>query len=322
MSRTTGAPEHEIDVEVAAREAVADGVVRLTLRPTAGTELPEWEPGAHLDLDLGPDLVRQYSLCGDRHDPETYQVAVLREPAGRGGSAHVHDAVEVGRVLRVRGPRNNFVLADSPRYLFLAGGIGITPIVPMIAEAEKAGADWRLIYGGRSRASMAFRDELVERYGDRVSLRPQDEVGLLDLEALLGTPSDGTLVYCCGPEALLRAVEERCAAWPSGALHVERFAPKEVPSTAEDGSFEVEFAQSGITVTVPPGVSIVDAAADAGVTIETSCREGTCGTCESAVLGGVPEHRDSLLTPEEQAENDVMFPCVSRAASEKLVIDR
>ena len=322
MSRTTGAPEHEIDVEVSAREAVADGVVRLTLRPTDGTELPEWEPGAHLDLDLAPDLVRQYSLCGDRHDRACYQVAVLREPAGRGGSAHVHDAVEVGRVVRVRGPRNNFALADSPRYLFLAGGIGITPIVPMIAEAEKAGADWRLVYGGRSRASMAFRDELVERYGDRVSLQPQDEVGLLDLEGLLGTPSDGTLVYCCGPEALLEAVEERCAAWPSGALHVERFAPKAVPSTAEDGTFEVEFAQSGVTVTVPPGVSIVDAAAEAGVTIETSCREGTCGTCESEVLGGVPEHRDSLLTPEEQAENDVMFPCVSRAASEKLVIDR
>jgi ferredoxin-NADP reductase len=322
VSRTTGAPEHEIDVEVTAREAVADGVVRLTLRPTAGTELPEWEPGAHLDLVLAPDLVRQYSLCGDRQDRESYQMAVLREPAGRGGSAHVHDAVEVGRVVRVRGPRNNFALADSPRYLFVAGGIGITPIVPMVAAAEKAGADWRLVYGGRSRPSMAFREELVNRYGDRVSLQPQDEVGLLDLDTLLGTPCEDTLVYCCGPEALLRSVEERCAAWPPGTLHVERFAPKQIPRTAEDGSFEVEFAQSAITITVPPGVSIVDAAEEAGVTIETSCREGTCGTCESAVLGGVPEHRDSLLTPEEQAENDVMFPCVSRAASPKLVIDR
>lgn len=319
MSRT---PERELDVEVVAREAIAEGIVRLTLRPTTGELLPEWEPGAHLDLHLAPDLVRQYSLCGDRHDRASYEVAVLREAAGRGGSAHVHDAVEVGRVLTVRGPRNNFALVESPRYLFVAGGVGITPIVVMIAEADKAGADWRLLYGGRSRGSMAFRDELVERYGERVSLQPQDEVGLLDLDALLTAPGQDTLVYCCGPEALLAAVEQRCAAWPSGALHVERFAPKQIPRTADDGSFEVEFARSGITVTVPTGASIVDAAEQAGVVIETSCREGTCGTCESTVLGGVPEHRDSLLTPQEQAANDVMFPCVSRAASAKLVIDR
>jgi ferredoxin-NADP reductase len=315
------APEHELAVEVAAREAVADGVVRLTLRAAAGEDLPEWEPGAHLDLELGSDLVRQYSLCGDRHDRASYQVAVLREPDGRGGSAHVHDAVEVGRALTVRGPRNHFALADAPRYLFVAGGIGITPIVPMLAEAEKAGADWRLVYGGRSRASMAFREELVERYGDRVTVAPQDETGLLDLDGLLGTPEPDTLVYCCGPEALLKAVEERCGSWPSGSLHVERFAPKEIVGTGEDGAFEVEFAQAGVTITVEPGVSIVDAAEEAGVTITTSCREGTCGTCESTVLEGVPEHRDSLLTPEEQAANDVMFPCVSRAASPRLVLD-
>lgn len=312
----TTKPEHELDLEVGAREAIAEGVVRLTLRSATGDELPDWEPGAHLDLHLGPDLVRQYSLCGDRHDRAAYQVAVLRETAGRGGSAHVHDAVEVGRVLRVRGPRNNFALVESPRYLFVAGGIGITPIVPMVAEAEKAGADWRLVYGGRSRASMAFREELVERYGERVDVRPQDEVGLLDLDSVLAAAGPDTAVYCCGPEALLTAVEQRCTP------HVERFAPKVVPSTATDGSFEVEFARTGTAVTVAPGVSIVDAAEAAGVVIETSCREGTCGTCESAVLGGVPEHRDSLLTPEEQAANDVVFPCVSRAVSAKLIIDR
>ena len=121
---------------------------------------------------------------------------------------------------------------------------------------------------------------------------------------------------------LLSAVEQRSAAWPAGTLHVERFAPKEPNASADDGSFEIEFARSGVTVTVPPGVSIVDAAAEAGVDIATSCREGTCGTCESAVLGGVPEHRDSLLTPDEQAENDVMFPCVSRARCPRLTLDR
>ncbi|GAA4546721.1 PDR/VanB family oxidoreductase [Pseudonocardia xishanensis] len=308
-------------MEVTARDAVADGVVRLTLRAVSGEDLPEWDPGAHLDLHLGPDLVRQYSLCGDRQDRTCYQVAVLREPRSRGGSTHVHDALEVGHAVRVKGPRNNFALDPAGSYRFVAGGIGITPIIPMIAAAEKAGADWTLTYGGRTRASMAFTEELTERYGDRVTLAPQDEVGLLDLGSLLGTPAEDTLVYCCGPEGLLKAVEERCAPWPKGALHLERFAPKEIPATAEDRSFEVEFAGSGVTVAVAPGVSIVDAAAEVGVTIETSCREGTCGTCETTVLGGVPEHRDSLLTPEEQAENDVMFPCVSRAVSATLTLD-
>ncbi|MDN5913757.1 MAG: PDR/VanB family oxidoreductase [Pseudonocardia sp.] len=309
-------------MQVVEREALTDDVVRLTLRVAGTGSLPEWEPGAHLDLHLDADLVRQYSLCGDPADREAYQVAVLREPSGRGGSAHVHDVLEVGSAIRVRGPRNNFDLLGAQRYLFLAGGIGITPVLPMVAAAEKAGADWRLVYGGRSRASMAFVDELVERYGDRVTAVPQDEDGLLDLDALLSEPQDDVLVYCCGPEPLLAAVEQRCAGWPKGALHLERFAPKELAEPAAGGSFEVEFARSGVTVTVPAGVSIVDAAAEAGVDIETSCREGTCGTCESEVRAGVPEHRDSLLTPDEQEANDVMFPCVSRALSEKLVIER
>ncbi|MBN9792584.1 MULTISPECIES: PDR/VanB family oxidoreductase [unclassified Pseudonocardia] len=310
-------------MEVAEREPVADGVVRLTLRRPDSAPLPVWEPGAHLDLHLGADLVRQYSLCGDPADRTAFQVAVLREQDGRGGSAHVHDVLEKGTVLTVQGPRNNFALAGSDEYLFVAGGIGITPILPMVAAAERAGARWRLVYGGRARGSMAFVDGLVDRYGDRVDVVPQDERGLLDLDGLLGVPRDGVLVYCCGPEPLLAAVEQRCSAWPPGALHLERFSPKEV---AEPGTgattFEVEFAGSGVTVEVPPGVSIVDAAAEAGVEIETSCREGVCGTCESAVLEGVPDHRDSVLTPDEQAANDVMFPCVSRCLSGRLVLDR
>ncbi|MEQ3549901.1 PDR/VanB family oxidoreductase [Pseudonocardia nematodicida] len=307
---------------VAGREPVADGVVRLTLRPVGAGPLPEWAPGAHLDLRLGDELVRQYSLCGDPADREVYQVAVLRAPSGRGGSAHVHDVLRTGSGVSVRGPRNNFALADSRRYLFVAGGIGITPILPMVAAAEKSGADWRLVYGGRSRGSMAFVDDLVERYGDKIDIAPQDERGLLDLDGLLSAPSQDVLVYCCGPEALLAAVEQRCTSWPGGALHLERFSPKEASEPAADGVFEVEFAGSGVTVSVPPGVSIVDAAAAAGVEMETSCREGTCGTCESEVLEGVPEHRDSLLTPDERAANDVMFPCVSRCLSGRLVLDR
>ncbi|WP_431905261.1 PDR/VanB family oxidoreductase [Amycolatopsis thermoflava] len=313
--------EVELDVLLERKEELAAGVVRLTLRHPAGEPLPEWEPGAHLDLVLGEGLVRQYSLCGDPADPSVLQVAVLREPDGRGGSAWVHDRLSTGDTVRIRGPRNHFRLVDSPRYLFVAGGIGITPIVPMIARAEASGSDWRLVYGGRSRASMAFREELVARYGDRVEIRPQDETGLLDLDELLGAPRDGVAVYCCGPEPLLAAVEQRCAAWPPGSLHVERFSPKAGADAGERTTFEVELAASGRTVTVPPDKSILAAVEEAGVSVLSSCQEGTCGTCETPVLDGVPDHRDSLLTDAERAANDTMMICVSRSCGPRLVLD-
>ncbi|MEV5297696.1 PDR/VanB family oxidoreductase [Amycolatopsis methanolica] len=313
--------EVELDVLLERKEELAAGVVRLTLRHPAGDPLPEWEPGAHLDLVLGEGMVRQYSLCGDPADRGVLQVAVLREPDGRGGSAWVHDRLSTGDTVRVRGPRNHFRLVDSPRYLFVAGGIGITPIVPMIVRAEASGADWRLVYGGRSRASMAFREELVARYGDRVEIRPQDETGLLDLGELLGAPRDGVAVYCCGPEPLLAAVEQRCAVWPPGSLHVERFSPKAGADAGERTTFEVELAASGRTVTVPPDKSILAAVEEAGVSVLSSCQEGTCGTCETPVLDGVPDHRDSLLTDEERAANDTMMICVSRSCGPRLVLD-
>ncbi|ROS43729.1 PDR/VanB family oxidoreductase [Amycolatopsis thermoflava] len=313
--------EVELDVLLERKEELAAGVVRLTLRHPAGEPLPEWEPGAHLDLVLAEGLVRQYSLCGDPADRSVLQVAVLREPDGRGGSAWVHDRLSTGDTVRIRGPRNHFRLVDSPRYLFVAGGIGITPIVPMIARAEVSGADWRLVYGGRSRASMAFREELVARYGDRVEIRPQDETGLLDLDELLGAPRDGVAVYCCGPEPLLAAVEQRCAAWPPGSLHVERFSPKAGADAGERTTFEVELAASGRIVTVPPDKSILAAVEEAGVSVLSSCQEGTCGTCETPVLDGVPDHRDSLLTDAERAANDTMMICVSRSCGPRLVLD-
>jgi ferredoxin-NADP reductase len=313
--------EVEFDAVLAGKETLADGVARLTLRHPDGEPMPRWEPGAHLDLVLRPDLVRQYSLCGDPGDRSVLQVAVLREPGGRGGSRHVHDELSAGGAVRIRGPRNHFPLVEAPRYLFIAGGIGITPIVPMAAAAHELGADWRLVYGGRSRASMAFREELSEQYGDRVSVCPQDETGLLDLDMLLGTPREGVAVYCCGPEPLLAAVEQRCAAWPSGALHVERFSPRTDPDAGPHTAFEVELARSGRTITVPGDKSILDAVEEAGITVLSSCQEGTCGTCETPVLDGVPDHRDSLLTKEEQAANDTMMICVSRCRGSKLVLD-
>ncbi|MER6976977.1 ferredoxin reductase, partial [Streptomyces carpinensis] len=203
-----------VTLEVRSKDVVADGVVSLTLAHADGTRLPDWTPGSHIDLVLPNGATRQYSLCGDRWDPYSYRVAVLREPAGRGGSAYVHDTLTPGARVGVGGPRNHFPLAPADRYLFIAGGIGVTPLLPMIRQAELMGADWQLLYGGRTRTSMAFRDELTAAHGDRVTVAPQDECGLLDLGAWLSEPAAGTKVYCCGPGPLLAAVEDACAAWP------------------------------------------------------------------------------------------------------------
>ncbi|OZM81467.1 PDR/VanB family oxidoreductase [Pseudonocardia sp. MH-G8] len=309
------------ELVVAGRTDAAEGVVTLVLRDPAGAALPPWEPGAHVDLVLTPELTRQYSLCGDPADRGAWRIAVLREPDGRGGSEFVHEKLLPGTTVPVRGPRNHFALVPAPRYLFVAGGVGITPIATMLAAATDAGADWQLVYGGRSAATMAFAAELRAAHGERVQLRPQDEHGLLDLDAMLAAAAPGTLVYCCGPTPLLDAVEQRCAGWPPGTLHVERFAPKEVGAPVLAGAFEVELAQSGATVTVPPDRAVLDVLEESGVALLSSCREGTCGTCETAVLSGVVDHRDSLLTEEERAAHDTMFPCVSRAAGPKLVLD-
>jgi ferredoxin-NADP reductase len=305
---------------VAAREEAADGVIVLTLRDPAGRQLPGWQPGAHVDLLLSPELTRQYSLCGQCEDRLCYRIGVLRESMGRGGSVYLHDNVRTGSVLHVRGPRNNFPLLPAARYLFIGGGIGITPLIPMMAAAHAAGADWRLTYGGRSRASMAFAAELQAAYPGRVTISPQDETGLLDLEAMLSQPRDDLLIYCCGPEPLLAAVEGRCACWPTGALHVERFAPRSVGEPVLDTAFEVELRISGKTVTVPVGTSILEAVRAAGVEVLSACSEGICGTCETAVLEGAIDHRDAVLTPMDRAAQNTMMICVSRAACPRLVL--
>jgi len=312
--------ERRSDLVVTARESVGDGVVSLTLADPTGAELPTWTPGAHIDLLLDDTLVRQYSLCGAPADHAAWRIAVLLDPASRGGSQRVHE-LQVGDALSVRGPRNHFPLLDAPRHVLIAGGIGITPILPMVEAAAAAGSDWHLHYGGRSRASMAFLDEL-DVHGDRVSVWPKDERGMLPLAELLDPPSEDALVYCCGPEGLLAAVEARCTAWPSGALRLERFSAK--PQAEPEGdadSFEVVCQRSGVTIPVPPGTSIIDALEENGVSVLSSCQEGVCGTCETRVLEGVPEHRDSLLSEDERAANEYMMICVSRARSERLVLD-
>jgi len=320
MTRATPTmTEFETGVVVAGVDDIADDVVLLTLVPGDGGHLPAWTPGAHLDLILDGGVVRQYSLCGSPADRDRYQVAVLRAPDSRGGSEAVHRLAEADRIT-IRGPRNHFPLVASPRYVFVAGGIGITPIIPMIEEADAAGADWVLHYGGRTTQSMAFRD-LLAKYGERVHQVPQDQSGLLDIPALLGEPAPEVLVYCCGPEPLLRAVEEQCRDWPSGSLHLERFTAKERIEETADTAFEVVLQRSGLTLRVEPEVSVFDTMRAAGVSVLGSCLEGICGTCEQAVLEGEVDHRDSVLDEDEQAAHDCMMVCVSRARGPRLVLD-
>jgi ferredoxin-NADP reductase len=312
--------EQTLRLRVAAKHAIADGVVALTLADPAGRPLPGWTPGAHIDLTLAPGLARQYSLCGDPADPHSWRVAVLREASSRGGSHYIHHQLAVGDLLDARGPRNHFALEPAAGYLFIAGGIGITPILPMITAARTAGAPWRLIYGGRARASMAFIDDLAV-HGDAVQLWPQDERGLIDLASALSQAHPDSLIYCCGPEPLLTAVSGLCGPARAAVLRTERFTPITPDPGTVNTSFEVQLQRSGLVLTVAPGQSILAAVEAARIPVLSSCLEGTCGTCETNIIAGAADHRDSVLTDAERAANTAMMICISRAASPRLVLD-
>ena len=308
-----------ISLRVAARTPLADGVLALTLKRSDLGRLPAFTPGAHVELHLPGGLAREYSLCGNPADRASWRVAVRREPAGRGGSAYIHDVLAEGDELLATGPRNRFRLADAEGYLFLAGGIGITPLLPMLGEASRSGRPWHLAYGGRSRAAMPFRDELAG-YGERVSLWPSAEGGRMDLATLLGAARPGTSVYCCGPAPLLEDVAKRCADLGL-PLHTERFVPEDGATSNAGAAFEVELASSGRVITVADGQSVLAALRGASVEVLSSCEEGTCGTCETGVLAGTPDHRDAVLTPAERAACDLMMVCVSRSRTPRLVLD-
>lgn len=317
----TGRSEREtLDLVVDRTAREADDIISIVLRDPGGGELPSWEPGAHIDLTLPSGLSRQYSLCGNVDETDRYEIAVLREANGRGGSREVHEAARPGQRFVVRAPRNNFRFDGAPDYLFLAGGVGITPLLPMVAAAEQAGASWKLVYGGRSRSSMAFADRLAP-HGRNVVLLPEDECGRPDFEALLKETTVATLVYACGPAGMLAAVAEGYAAHPvAAALRVERFAA-DGPVDVTGEAFEVELARTGETVSVPPHRSILEAVRDVLPNVPYSCEEGYCGECETPVLAGVPEHRDTYLTDEEREAGETMMICVGRCRGTRLVLD-
>ncbi|WP_433502940.1 PDR/VanB family oxidoreductase [Pseudonocardia halophobica] len=311
-------------VRVAEAEHVTPDVLRLVLTPVEGDKLPDWEAGAHIDLHLPSGLSRQYSLCSDASDTTSYTVCVLREPNGRGGSTEIHDTVTVGTELPISGPRNHFALVPAPSYLFLAGGIGITPIKAMIEEVENRGADWKLLYGGRTAESMVYGSELLAKHPERVQLVPQDVEGLIDVVVALADVDESTQIYTCGPEGLLDATTKACeAVGIADRLHIERFAAGEAVAPPEDGEkpFEVELRQSGVTLTVGADQTLLHVVRGVRPDIDFSCQEGYCGSCESRVLEGQPDHRGTMMTPEEHDEDGTMLICVGRSCSPKLVLD-
>ena len=307
---TASGPGVRLRMRIADRQRVAEDVVTLDLAPVDGADLPAWDPGAHVDLEIAPGLERQYSLVSTTTDGH-WRIAVLREAEGRGGSTAVHDSLAIGHEVVVGGPRNHFGFDPTRPAVFVAGGIGITPVVAMIAAAEAAGTPWELHYAGRSRDRMAFAADLLAAYPERVRLAVADEGDRLDVDGLLAAPRDA-VTYCCGPRRLMDAVEHAAAHWPDGSVRVERFEAAEgvdAPGTA----FEAELALSGTTVTVPADRTLLEVVEDAGVFVLSSCREGTCGTCETPVLDGRIDHRDTVLSPAEQADDRTMMICVSRA---------
>lgn len=306
----------------------AEGVlsVRLT-RIESDRALPAWEPGAHIDVYVPDGSTRQYSLCGNPRDLSSYDIAVLREPEGRGGSAYIHDELRVGQRLLVTRPKQSFALEDAPFHALVAGGVGITPIMAFAEQLDREGRPFQLTYGGRTEESMAFRTRLGV-LGDRVRLLAEDRDGRPDLETVVRELPDGGLVYVCGPLPLLRAVQTAADHVHGPDQDIVRFelfsraGVEPVTSAALDAdTYELVLARSGHTLRLAPEASILDVVLALGVEVENDCRDGICGSCVTSVLGGTVDHRDLVLTKKEQAAMDTMMICCSKPTCERLELD-
>lgn len=306
----------------------AEGVLSLRLSRIEGNKpLPAWDPGAHIDVYVPDGTTRQYSLCGDPRDLSSWQIAVLREPQGRGGSAFIHDELRVGDRLLVTRPKQNFALEDAPYHALVAGGVGITPIMAFAEHLDREGRPFRLVYGGRTEGSMAFRERLG-LLGDRVTFLAEDRDGRPDLDEVVKQLPDGGLIYVCGPLALLRAVQSAAEAVHGPDQDLVRFElfsrtgvePKE--SAPLDGdSYELVLAKSGHTLRMKPDANILETVLALGIEVENDCRDGICGSCVTPVLSGTVDHQDLVLTRKEQAAMDKMMICCSKPTCERLELD-
>ncbi|MFC3686408.1 PDR/VanB family oxidoreductase [Hydrogenophaga luteola] len=315
-----------IRVRVAARQGEALDICSLDLVATDGTALPAFSAGAHIDVHLPGGLVRQYSLCNAPGETHRYRIAVLRDAASRGGSATVHDQLQVGTELDIGAPRNLFELHPSAQHhLLLAGGIGITPLLAMAEQLAAQGGAFTLHHATRTRERTPFVAQLAAApYAHRVHHHFDDGPAMqkLDLSATLRSAPAGSHLYVCGPTGFMEAVlaEGRAQGWDEARLHREYFAAAPT-GTAGDGGFELELASSGRVIPVAADQTALAALLAAGLDIPMSCEQGVCGTCLTGVKSGVPDHRDQYLTPEERAANNQFLPCCSRASSARLVLD-
>ncbi len=315
-----------LSVRVARKSIEAEDICSLELVSADGAPLPAFAAGSHVDVQLPGGPTRQYSLCNDPAETHRYLIAVLRDPRSRGGSAAVHERVNVGDTLVISAPKNHFALAhDASSHLLLAGGIGVTPLLCMAERLAHAGADFEMHYCTRSPARTAFRQRIAASpFAARVAFHFDDGEAAqkLDIAALLAAPRAGRHLYVCGPKGFMDAVlgSARAQGWPQAQIHYEFFGADAAPA-AGDGGFEVMLASSGRVIKVAPDRSVVQALAEAGVSVATSCEQGVCGTCLTRVIEGEPDHRDLYLTPQEQAANDQFLPCCSRAKSARLVLD-
>ena len=317
--------ELSLRVRVAAKTVEAQDICSFELVEVDGQPLPAFSAGSHVDVMVG-DKTRQYSLCNDPAESHRYLIAVLRDPATRGGSAGMHDQVQVSDVIQISAPKNHFALAhDARSHLLLAGGIGVTPILCMAERLAVMGAAFEMHYCARSRERMAFHDRIAaSRFAPQVQCHFDDGPAAqkFDIVGRLAQPQPGVHLYVCGPKGFMDAVlsTARAQGWPESQLHYEFFSADVAPSATDD-SFEVQLASSGRIVVVPKDKTVVQALAAAGVEVQTSCEQGVCGTCITRVLSGTPDHKDLYFTPEEHAANDQFTPCCSRAKSARLVLD-
>jgi ferredoxin--NADP+ reductase/vanillate O-demethylase ferredoxin subunit len=323
-------PTETLELRLYAVRYEARDIVSLEWRALDGGPLPHFSPGAHIDLLLGAEagqpFVRSYSLTNASDgDIRRYVVAVKRNIDSRGGSRFVHDVLRVGSIVRVSKPRNHFGIDERAQHSVLfAGGIGITPLWAMAQRLASLEMTWTLHYSARSREHAAFADELhalaAESHGV-VHCHYDDQRSTFDLAAAIAGTSPDTHLYCCGPASMLAAFEAACEARDPATIHLERFAAPATSPSEGTTEFTVILARADRTLKVKSGQTILDTLLAAGMTPSFSCKEGVCGSCETAVLDGVPDHRDGVLSAAERASNRTMMICCSGSKSEVLVLD-
>lgn len=316
-------PPNRVDlaVQVVSVEQAAAGILVAGLAAADGSQLPAWTPGTHVELVLPSGRIRHYSLCGDPQDRQKYTIAVLLESDGTGGSQEFHDVARIGARFTITAIRNRFPLSVAKKHLFVAGGIGITPLMPMISALTRRRQPFEIHYTGRTRASMAFADQLSELADVRIvetATEPR-----IDLQALVRDAEPGTAIFACGPVGLLEELRDAVASAAKPLdLRIEAFQSMGAGSEAfVDREFVIDLEKQGKSYTVPPGQSILKTLRDAGHSIPSSCEDGWCGTCETPVRSGVIEHRDTVLSEDERDSGTSMMVCVSRAHSDVLVLD-